>query len=145
MRQWFGIGIAAAILAAGTPALAAAPPARAAQVKVEKHERVVEKRDSKVVTDNAAPRARVAVHRAHRRPVHRTVHRVRAHRRHRVVGTSGRLSAMRFRGMDRNRDGVIERSEWRGSETSFEQHDWNHDGRLSGDELRPGAPRPTGR
>ena len=47
----------------------------------------------------------------------------------------------RFRGMDRNRDGVITRAEWRGSAQSFRNHDWNGDGRLSGDEMRPGGQR----
>jgi Ca2+-binding EF-hand superfamily protein len=46
---------------------------------------------------------------------------------------------MRFQGMDRNNDGVISRTEWRGSDTSFRQHDWNQDGVLSGDEVRPNA------
>jgi Ca2+-binding EF-hand superfamily protein len=50
--------------------------------------------------------------------------------------------AMRFRGMDRNRDGVITRREWTGSEQSFRVHDWNGDGVLSGDEVRVGATRP---
>jgi len=49
---------------------------------------------------------------------------------------------MRFQGMDRNGDGVITRSEWRGSDTSFRAHDWNGDGVLSGDEVRVGAVRP---
>lgn len=49
---------------------------------------------------------------------------------------------MRFQAMDINRDGVITREEWRGSERSFRNHDWNHDGRLSGDEVRVGARRP---
>jgi len=49
--------------------------------------------------------------------------------------------AMRFRGMDRNRDGVITRREWRGSDQSFRVHDWNGDGVLSGDEVRTGASR----
>lgn len=48
---------------------------------------------------------------------------------------------MRFPGMDRNGDGVITRSEWRGSARSFERHDWNSDGILSGDEVRAGARR----
>lgn len=48
---------------------------------------------------------------------------------------------MRFRGMDRNNDGVIARSEWRGSAESFRAHDWNRDGVLSGDEVRPGGRR----
>ncbi|MBA2259544.1 MAG: EF-hand domain-containing protein [Acidobacteria bacterium] len=49
---------------------------------------------------------------------------------------------MRFQGMDRNRDGMITRAEWRGSDQSFRQHDWNNDGVLSGDEVRTGALRP---
>lgn len=47
----------------------------------------------------------------------------------------------RFHGMDRNRDLVITRAEWRGSENSFLQHDWNRDGVLSGPEVEPGADR----
>jgi Ca2+-binding EF-hand superfamily protein len=49
--------------------------------------------------------------------------------------------AERFRTMDQDRDGVITRSEWRGSRQSFDVHDWNRDGVLSGDEVRPGARR----
>ena len=45
---------------------------------------------------------------------------------------------MRFRGMDRNRDGVITRNEWRGNDQSFRVHDCNRDGVLSGDEVRSG-------
>jgi Ca2+-binding EF-hand superfamily protein len=48
---------------------------------------------------------------------------------------------MRFQGMDRNRDGVITRNEWRGNDQSFSNEDWNGDGVLSGDEVRPGARR----
>ena len=48
---------------------------------------------------------------------------------------------MRFQAMDTNRDGVITRAEWRGNDRSFRNHDWNGDGRLSGDEVRPGARR----
>lgn len=48
---------------------------------------------------------------------------------------------MRFRGMDRNGDGRISRSEWSGNDTSFNNHDWNGDGVLSGDEVRPGGRR----
>jgi Ca2+-binding EF-hand superfamily protein len=48
---------------------------------------------------------------------------------------------MRFLAMDTNHDGVITRDEWRGSDRSFRNHDWNGDGRLSGDEVRPGARR----
>lgn len=47
----------------------------------------------------------------------------------------------RFRGMDTNNDGQISRSEWRGNARSFEVHDWNNDGMLSGDELDPRAAR----
>jgi Ca2+-binding EF-hand superfamily protein len=51
------------------------------------------------------------------------------------------IADMRFRGMDRNADGRIESNEWRGSRRSFEVHDWNNDGVLSGDEVRAGAAR----
>ena len=50
-------------------------------------------------------------------------------------------SRMRFAAMDKNRDGVIARTEWQGSNRSFDVHDWNNDGVLSGDEVRPGARR----
>jgi EF hand len=43
---------------------------------------------------------------------------------------------MRFRGMDTNGDGVITRAEWRGSARSFDVHDINQDGVLSGTEVR---------
>jgi len=49
---------------------------------------------------------------------------------------------LKFRGMDANNDGVISRTEYRGNDRSFANHDWNGDGTLSGDELRPGAHRP---
>ena len=52
-------------------------------------------------------------------------------------------SQMRFRDLDRNRNGMIERSEWRGSPRSFQIHDWNNDGVLSGDEVRVGANPPA--
>jgi Ca2+-binding EF-hand superfamily protein len=41
--------------------------------------------------------------------------------------------------MDTNGDGIITRAEWRGSTQSFRVHDWNRDGVLSGDEVRPGT------
>jgi len=41
--------------------------------------------------------------------------------------TSQSREAMRFQGMDSNRDGVITRREWRGSDTSFRTQDWNGD------------------
>jgi Ca2+-binding EF-hand superfamily protein len=53
----------------------------------------------------------------------------------------GQNERIRFQGMDRNGDGVITRREWQGSDQSFRVHDWNDDGRLSGDEVRPGAQR----
>lgn len=49
------------------------------------------------------------------------------------------ITEYRFRGMDRNEDGVISRAEWRGSDQSFRVHDWDGDGVLSGDEVRTGA------
>jgi Ca2+-binding EF-hand superfamily protein len=48
----------------------------------------------------------------------------------------------RFASMDRNRDGVVTRTEWQGSRRSFDLHDWNADGVLSGDELRQDRRRP---
>jgi Ca2+-binding EF-hand superfamily protein len=52
-----------------------------------------------------------------------------------------RRQAMRFQAMDSNGDGAISRSEWRGSDQSFNVHDWNNDDMLSGDEVRVGATR----
>ena len=54
------------------------------------------------------------------------------------------VARMRFQGMDTNRDGVITRQEWRGNARAFNNNDWNGDGILSGDEVRPGAQRPHG-
>jgi Ca2+-binding EF-hand superfamily protein len=51
--------------------------------------------------------------------------------------------ATRFPGIDANADGVITRAEWRGSVRSFQVHDWNNDGVLSGDEVKPGVRRPA--
>jgi Ca2+-binding EF-hand superfamily protein len=48
---------------------------------------------------------------------------------------------MRFAAMDSNRDGRITQHEWRGSARSFQVHDWDGDGVLSGDEVRVGARR----
>jgi Ca2+-binding EF-hand superfamily protein len=47
----------------------------------------------------------------------------------------------RFRAMDRDADGVITRSEWRGNAQSFSRHDTNHDGVLSGSEIWIGGRR----
>ncbi len=58
--------------------------------------------------------------------------------------------APRFQGLDRNNDGVVSRSEWRGNNVSFDNQDWNNDGVLSRDELlepagrRGGAARRSG-
>ena len=37
----------------------------------------------------------------------------------------------RFKGMDRNGDGVITRDEWRGNDKSFDKHDRDRDGVIS--------------
>jgi hypothetical protein len=55
----------------------------------------------------------------------------------------GRQPAIRFAEMDTNGDRVITRDEWRGSPRSFAVHDWNGDGRLSGDEVRIAATWPS--
>jgi EF hand len=49
----------------------------------------------------------------------------------------------RFQELDRDNNGVITRAEWRGDHASFANHDWNHDGVLSGVERKPGAIRPA--
>jgi len=53
--------------------------------------------------------------------------------------------ANRFSAMDRNGDGVIARQEWNGSDRSFNVHDWNRDGVLSGAEVKPGGRQQTAR
>lgn len=60
-----------------------------------------------------------------------------------LVGTTLAISASavvafaqgNYRNMDRNGDGEITRSEWRGSVRDFRKRDWNRDGVLSGDEI----------
>lgn len=47
----------------------------------------------------------------------------------------------RVRAMDADNDGVVTRAEWRGNEQSFREHDTNHDGVLSGDEVWAPAAR----
>jgi len=48
----------------------------------------------------------------------------------------------RFRPMDTNNDGIIQRNEWRGSAQSFDVHDWNNDNVLTGEEVNESsAPR----
>ena len=58
-----------------------------------------------------------------------------------LVTTAEAQTRMRFQGMDRNNDGRITREEWQGSQRSFDVHDWNNDGVLSGNEVRVGAQR----
>jgi Ca2+-binding EF-hand superfamily protein len=48
---------------------------------------------------------------------------------------------IRFQEMDANNDGRVTRQEWNGSTRSFEVHDWNGDGVLSGEEVRVGGRR----
>ncbi|MCC7344672.1 MAG: hypothetical protein IT573_07005 [Deltaproteobacteria bacterium] len=66
-----------------------------------------------------------------------------------LILTLGAVSAqaleapkMKYQGLDKNKDGVIIRQEWRGSSRSFRNQDWNNDGVLSGVELQVGAKRP---
>jgi Ca2+-binding EF-hand superfamily protein len=58
-----------------------------------------------------------------------------------LAATAEAQTRMRFQAMDRNNDGVITREEWQGSARSFNTHDWNNDGRLSGNEVVVGAQR----
>lgn len=58
-----------------------------------------------------------------------------------LLWTSDAQAQMRFQGMDANNDGVITRAEWRGNAQSFRNQDWNGDGVLSGEEVRPGGRR----
>jgi Ca2+-binding EF-hand superfamily protein len=55
----------------------------------------------------------------------------------------GQQAQIRFQAMDTNNDRIIQRAEWRGSARSFQVHDWNGDGVLSGVEVRIGARRPA--
>jgi Ca2+-binding EF-hand superfamily protein len=50
---------------------------------------------------------------------------------------------MMWSAMDTNRDGIIQRNEWRGNARQFTMRDWNGDGVLSGDEVRAGAAAPA--
>ncbi len=63
-----------------------------------------------------------------------------------VIGAAVTVEAQpkggtRFAEMDRNKDQVITREEWQGSDRSFQVHDWNGDRVLSGDEVRTGKSR----
>ncbi len=53
----------------------------------------------------------------------------------------GHVVPVRFQEMDRNHDGIVQRTDWTGTPASFRTHDWNRDGMLSGDELRIGRGR----
>jgi len=55
---------------------------------------------------------------------------------------AGESDRMKIQGMDVDKDGAITRSEYRGDDQAFGNHDWNGDGVLSGDEVKPGAHRP---
>ena len=59
------------------------------------------------------------------------------------VGTTGVTSTQRFRDLDTNHNGMIERNEWRGSPRAFSIRDWNNDGVLSGDEVQIAAAPPA--
>ena len=54
-----------------------------------------------------------------------------------------RQQPIRFSGMDKNNDRMIQRDEWQGSTRAFSNQDWNGDGVLSGEEVRTGAQRDT--
>ena len=58
-------------------------------------------------------------------------------------GQAQPVSKYRFQVLDENRDGRITRDEWDGNDRSFQNHDWNRDGVLSGNEVRPGRHRDT--
>ena len=48
-------------------------------------------------------------------------------------------------GLDRNGDGLVRRNEWPGDDRSFNAHDWNRDGLLSGDEIKEAERAEAGR
>ena len=58
-----------------------------------------------------------------------------------AITAEAQTPRMRFEAMDTNRNGIIERSEWRGNDRSFANQDWNGDGQLSGPEVQIGARR----
>jgi Ca2+-binding EF-hand superfamily protein len=63
----------------------------------------------------------------------------------RARGRGQNQAEIRFQAMDTNNDRMISRSEWRGSARSFEVHDWNGDGVISGVEVQIGARPPRSR
>jgi Ca2+-binding EF-hand superfamily protein len=54
-------------------------------------------------------------------------------------GTPARQWESHLRQLDTNRDGRVTFAEWDADEDSFNVHDWDHDGILSGDEVLAGA------
>ena len=58
-------------------------------------------------------------------------------------GQAQPVSKYRFQVLDKNKDGRITRDEWDGNARSFQNHDWNGDGELSGNEVLPGRHRDT--
>src|SRR5215208_571588 len=60
-----------------------------------------------------------------------------------VAGAGTIHAQIRFQAMDTNNDRIITRDEWRGSDRDFRNQDWDGDGQLSGEEVRPGARRQT--
>src|SRR4051812_26410094 len=54
-------------------------------------------------------------------------------------GRANSREQVRFRAMNTDNDGVITRAEWTGDDECFRQHDLNHDGVLSGEEVLPRA------
>lgn len=62
-------------------------------------------------------------------------------RRQQVLRPARFAGLRRFRGLDMNGDGVVERVEWRGNNRSFSNHDWNGDGILDGNEVVPAGRR----
>ncbi len=58
---------------------------------------------------------------------------------------TGDSERMKVQGMDTDNDGAITRQEYRGDDQSFASHDWNGDGVLSGEEVRPGTHKPAQR
>src|SRR5215213_2170959 len=59
------------------------------------------------------------------------------------IQAQSRPARMRFEVMDADHNGIITKDEWQGSARSFEVHDWNGDGQLSGREVAIGAQRGT--
>jgi Ca2+-binding EF-hand superfamily protein len=58
-----------------------------------------------------------------------------------VPDAEAQRANMRFAAMDKNGDGRITRDEWQGTRQSFLVHDWNNNGVLEGEEVRPGGRR----